>query len=82
MSPNDPIPEYDPTEDGEAGHPLVDALNRFAKTVPALHDPAEVEAFMKSIEGLPDAAERYEKFVQEIAARYEKWAEENGSEPG
>lgn len=81
MSQDEPMIEYVPPDDEETGSPLVDALNRFAKTFPILHDPAEVEAFMKSIEGLPDASERYERFVREIAARYEKWAEENGIEP-
>jgi broad specificity phosphatase PhoE len=71
---------YDPTEDDETGSPIVEALNRFARTFPQLHDPAETEAFMKSVEGLPDAAERVERFMQEIIARYETWARENGVE--
>lgn len=81
MAHDEPVIEYVPPDDEESGSPLVDALNRLAKTFPVLCDPAEVEAFTKSIEGLPDAAERYEQFVREIAARYEKWAEENGSKP-
>lgn len=80
MADDEPVIEYFPPEDEESGSPLVDALNRFAREFPALHTPAEVEAFMKSIEGLPDAAERYEQFVREITARYQTWAEENGSE--
>lgn len=81
MTEHEPLAEYFPPDDEETGSPLADALNRFTKTFPTLHDPAEVEAFMKSIEGLPDASERHERFVREIAARYEKWAEENGIEP-
>lgn len=81
MADDKPVTEYFPPDDEESGSPLVDALNRRAKEMPILHDPAEVEAFMKSIEGLPDASERYERFVREIAARYEKWAVDNGVEP-
>ena len=81
MAEDEPVVEFFPPDDEATGSPLVDALNRFAKTFPTLHDPAEVEAFTKSIEGLPDAAERYERFVKEIAARYEKWANESGIEP-
>lgn len=81
MAENESVVEYIPPDDEETGSPLVDGLNRPAKTVPVLHHPEEVEAFMKSIEGLPDATERYERFVQEIAARYETWAKQNGSEP-
>lgn len=81
MAEEEPMIEYSPADDERSGSPLVDALNKFARTFPELHSPAEVAAFMKSIEGLPDAPERYERFVQEIAARYEKWARENGQEP-
>jgi hypothetical protein len=81
MADDTPVAEYFPPDDEDSGSPLVNALNRWAKEMPALHDAAEVQAFMKSIEGLPDAAERYERFVQEITARYEKWAAEHGIEP-
>jgi hypothetical protein len=80
MSANEPVPQYDPSEDVGTGSPLVDALNRFASEFPVLHDPAEVQAFMKSVEGLPDMGERVEQFMQEIIARYEKWAKDNGVE--
>lgn len=81
MADDKPIVKYFPPDDEESGSPSVDALNRVAKEIPRLHDPAEVEAFMKSVEGLPDASERFEQFIQEIAARYEKWAAEHGVEP-
>jgi hypothetical protein len=81
MANDEPLIKYFPPDDEESSSPLADALNRVAKEIPRLHDPAEVEAFMKSVEGLPDAPERYEQFVQEIAARYEKWAADNGVEP-
>jgi hypothetical protein len=78
MSADEPIPEYDPSEDGGTGSPLADAMNSFFGAFPVLHDPAEVQAFMKSVEGLPDAPERIEQFIQVIAARYEKWAKDHG----
>lgn len=62
----------------ETGNPALDALNAIARKLPTLHDPAEVAAFMESIKGLPDAGERYERFIQEIVARYTTWAKENG----
>jgi hypothetical protein len=74
------IPKYVPQEDDDSGSPLVDALNNFFRGVPALHDPAEVQAFIKNVEGLPDADAQIEKFILGIAARYEKWHRENGSE--
>jgi hypothetical protein len=80
MSKEEPDLIYDPTEVDETGSPIVDALNLFARTFPHLHDPAETEAFMKRVEGLPDAAERIERFMQEIITRYETWARENGVE--
>jgi hypothetical protein len=57
MSANEQNAQYDPTEDAGTGSPLVDAMNTFAAAMPTLHDPAEVQAFLKSVEGLPDAAE-------------------------
>jgi hypothetical protein len=80
MSANEPVPEYHPGNDGDTGSPVVDALNRFASEFPVLHDPAEVQAFMKSVEGLPDIGERVERYLQEIIARYEKWAKDHGVE--
>jgi hypothetical protein len=76
---NEPV-MYIPPEDEETGSPLVDAMNKLFRGVPTLHDPAEVQAFLKSVDGLPDAADRVEKFMQEIAARYEKWIRENRSD--
>lgn len=76
---NDPV-TYHPPDDEETGSPLVDAMNKSFKDAPALHDPAEVQAFLKSVDGLPDAAGRIEKFMQAIAARYEKWIRENESD--
>lgn len=78
MEADDPVPEYDPSDDGGTGSPLVDAMNRIAEAFPTLHDPGEVQAFMKSVEGLPDAPQRIEQFIQEITARYEKWATDHG----
>ena len=78
---NEPV-MYMPPDDEETGSPLVDAMNKFFRDVPTLHDPAEVQAFLKSVDGLPTAADRIEKFMQEIAARYEKWIRENRSDQG
>jgi hypothetical protein len=80
MNQDDPVPRYLPPEDESSGSPIVDALNNFFRGVPALHDPAEVQAFIKSVEGLPDADTQIDKFMLGIAARYEKWHRENGSE--
>jgi len=74
------IPKYVPQEDEDSGSPLVDALNNYSRDVPTLHDPAEVQAFIKSVESLPAADAQIEKFIMGIAARYEKWHRENGSE--
>ena len=76
---NEPV-MYIPPDDEETGSPLVDAMNKFFRDVPTLHDPAEVQAFLKSVDGLPDEADRIEKFMQEIAARYEQWIRENRSD--
>ena len=76
---NEPV-IYIPPDDEETGSPLVDAMNQFFRDVPTLHDPAEVQSFLKSVDGLPDAADRIEKFMQEIIARYEKWIRENASD--
>jgi hypothetical protein len=80
MGPDESVVEYFPPEDEGSGSPLVDALNDFFKGVPTLHDPAEVQAFIKSVDGLPDADARIENFMLGIAARYEKWLSENGSQ--
>ncbi len=80
MSDDEPVTEYVPPDDEETGSPLVDAMNKFFRDVPTLHDPAEVQAFLKSVDGLPDEADRIEKFMQEIAARYEQWIRENRSD--
>ncbi len=76
---NEPV-IYIPPDDEETGSPLVDAMNRFFRDVPTLHDPADVQLFLESVDGLPDAADRIEKFMQEITARYEKWTRENASD--
>ena len=81
MSDDEPISEYVPPDDEETGSPLVDAMNKFFRDVPTLHDPAEVQAFLRSVDGLPDAADRIEAFMQEITAQYEKWIRENRSDP-
>lgn len=73
------IRKYVPQEDDDSGSPLVAALNNYFRGVPTLHDPAEVQAFIKNVEGLPDADAQIEKFMLGIAARYEKWHRENGS---
>jgi hypothetical protein len=79
MKHDDSVPGYFPPEDEDSGSPLVDALNDFFRGVPTLHDPAEVQAFITSVDGLPDAADRIEKFIMGIAARYEEWHRENGT---